>query len=101
MPTNVKPDALADGDYGASVVLTAAEARNCRIPLRKQQYPQAGQDPHEGFSEARRACEAALLDDEVTPREALGAVASSSTAPATIGAPPPEVLYEYMWKECI
>ena len=99
MPRNVKRDAPADGEDGPSVVFTASEARYRRIPLRKQEYAPAGQDAHECISEARRAREATLRDDDVTRREALGAAASSSAAPATIAAPPAEVLYEYMWED--
>ena len=94
-------DAPADGEDDPSVVLTAAEARNRRIQLRKQQYAPVRQDPNECFSEARRARDATMPDDDVTTGDAPSVAALPSTAPARIVAPPPEVLYEYMWEDSI
>ena len=97
-------DAPAGGEDGATRVLTAAEARNRRIPLRKQKYAPAGQDPNECFREARRARDATLQDGEVVGNDApaaTGASALPSTAPARLDAPPPEVLFEYMWDDAI
>ena len=80
-------------------MLTAAEARNRRIPLRKQKYAPAGQDPNEFFREARRPRDATLQDDAVVANDAPAATALASTAPARRDAPPPEVLFEYMWDD--
>ena len=102
--TRVVHDAPAGGEDGATRVLTAAEARNRRIPLRKQKYAPAGQDPNECFREARRARDATLQDDDVVANDAPAATAASahpSPAPARLDAPPPEVLFEYMWDDAI
>ena len=97
----MEQDAPAGGEDGATRVLTAAEARNRRIPLRKQKYAPAGQDPNECFREARRARDATLQDDDVVATDAHAATALPSTAPARLDAPPPEVLFEYMWDDAI
>ena len=52
IPTRVVHDAPAGGEDGATRVLTATEARNRRIPLRKQKNAPAGQDTKDCFSEA-------------------------------------------------
>ena len=107
VPTIVEQDAPAGGEDGATPVLTAAEARNRRIPLRKQKYAPAGQDPNECFREARRARDATLQDGEVVGNDAPAATTAiaptglPSTAPARLDAPPPEVLFEYMWDDAI
>ena len=84
-------------EAGATRVRTAAEARNRRIPLRKQKYGPAGPDPNECFPQARRAGDATLQDDDVVATDAPVATALPSTAPARLDAPPLEVLFEYMW----
>ena len=99
VPTRVDNDAPAGGGGGATRVLTAAEARNRRIPLRKQNYAPAGQDPKECFRVARRARDATLQDSDVGTKAVPAATALPSTAPARVDAPPPEVLYEYMWDD--
>ena len=46
MPTTLEPDAPPDGEDGATRVLNAEEARNPRIPFRKEKYAPAGPDPN-------------------------------------------------------
>ena len=101
MPTKVKHDAPADGQDGPRIVLTASEARNRRIPLCNQKYAPAGQDPKECFRGARRARDATLQDGDVAKRDAPGAATMGSTDPERIEAPPPVVLFEYMWEDSI
>ena len=101
IPTRVVDDAPAGGEDGATRVLTAAEARNRRIPLPKLKYAPACQDPNECFPEARRPRDATLQDDDVVATDAPAATALPSTAPARLDAPPPEVLFEYMWDDAI
>ena len=97
----MEQDAPAIGEDGATRVLTATVARNRRIPLRKQKYAPAGQDPNECFREARRARGATLQDGDVVATDAPAATALPSTAPARLDAPPPEVLFEYIWDDAI
>ena len=97
----MEQDGPAGGEDGATPVLTAAEARNRRIPLRKQNYAPAGQDPKECFPEARRARDATLQDDDVVAKDAPAAIALPSTAPALLEAPTPEVHCEYMRDDAI
>ena len=92
IPTRVVHDAPAGAADGATRVHTAAEARNRRIPLRKQKYAPAGQDPNECFREARRAREATLQDGHVVGNDAPPATALHSSAPAGVDPRPPEVL---------
>ena len=96
VPPRVEHDAPAGGDDGATGVLTAAEARNRRIPLRKQKYAPAGQDTNQCFSGARRACDTTLQDGDVVANHAPAATALPSTAPPRLDAPTPVVLYEYI-----
>ena len=98
IPIRVVHDAPAGGEDGATRVLTAVEARNRRIPLRKQKYAPAGQDPNECFGEERRARDATLQDGEVVANDAP---VLPSTAPARLDAPAPEVLFEYIWDDAI
>ena len=101
LPTNGTRDAPPVGDDRRSVVLIAAEPRNRGIPLRKQLDAPAGQDRNECYTAARRARDATLRDDDVTPGDGPGAAALPSTAHPRIVAPPAELLYEYMWEESI
>ena len=101
VPTRVEQVAPASGEDGATRVLTSAEARNHRIPLRKHRYARTGQDPKECFPEARRARDATLQDDDMVANDAPAATALPSTAPARPDAPPPEVLFEYIWDDAL
>ena len=104
IPTEVVHYAMTGGKDGATLVLTAAEARNSRIPLRKEKYAPACQDPKACFREERRAREATQQDGKVVANVAPAANAATalpSTAPALVDAPPPEVLFEYMWDDAI
>ena len=69
MPTNVEPDATADCEDGATWLLTAADARKRRIPLRKQKYAPGGPHPNECFCEAGPARDATLLDGDLVSRD--------------------------------
>ena len=82
-------------------MLTAAEARNRRIPLRKQKYGPAGQDPNECFPEARRAPDPTLQDGDVVANDPPAATALPSTAPARLDAPSSAVLCEYMLDDAL
>ncbi|KAF0157039.1 MAG: hypothetical protein FD188_2834 [Ignavibacteria bacterium] len=101
VPTRVEQDAPAGGEDGAPRVLTAAEARNRLIPLLKQKYAPAGQDRNECFSEARRARDGTVQDGDVVAIDPPAATALPSTAPFRLNAPPPEVIFEYMWDDAI
>ena len=101
IPTRAVHDAPAGGEDGATRVLTSAEARNRRIPLRKKKYAPAGQNPNECFRKARRAREASLEDGEVVANDAPAATALLPTAAARLDAPPPEVLFEYISDDAI
>ena len=97
----VEQDARVDADDGATLVVTAAEPWNRRIPLRKQKYAPAGQDPNERFPEARRARDVTLQDRDVVASDRPAPTALPSTAPSRIDDPPPEALFEYMWDDVI
>ena len=101
IPTRVVHDAPAGREDGATQVLTAAEARNRRIHLRKRKYGPAGQDQKECFREARRARDATLQDDDVVANGVPAATTLPSTGPARLDATPPDVLYEYTWDDAI
>ena len=78
----MEDDTAAGGEDGATRGLTAADARNCRMPLRNQKYVPAGQHPNEGVLEAGRSRYATLQDDSLIANDAPAATALRSTAPA-------------------
>ena len=94
-------DAPAGGGGGATRVLTAAKARNRRIPIRNQKYAPAGQDPKECFREARRARDATQQEGDLIANDPAAAIELPLKAPARPDAAPSEVLFEYMWDDAI
>ena len=101
IPTRVVPEAPVGGEDGATRVVTAAEARNPRIPLGKQKYGPASPDPNKCLLEARGARYATLQDGHLAANDPPAATALHSRAPARLGAPPPEVPFAYMWDDAI
>ena len=85
----VELDAPAGGEDGDRRGLPAAEARNRRIPLRKQKDASARQDMNEYFTEARRGRDATLQDGDLVANDPPTASALASTGPARLDAWPP------------
>ena len=101
VPATVEHDAPADGEDGASMLMTAAQERNLLIPPGKQQSTPAGQDPSECFPEACRARDATVQDGDLTTRDQPAAAALPSTAPPCVEAPRPVVLFVFMCYDSI
>ena len=85
----------------ASPELTASEARNRRIPLRKHKYGPSGPDLNLCFPEALQAWEATLQDNAMVDSDRPPAVALLSSAPAGLDARQPEVHFDYMCADAI
>ena len=58
--TSVQNDGGAVGEEGTIRVLTSAETRKRRIPLRKEKYAPNGENPNQCYAEARCALDATI-----------------------------------------